>query len=398
MTTTEHAPGNARDWPQDELARLDEQGLRRHLHPVASAAAAWTDASGQRWLNLASNDYLGMATDEDIIAAAARALSQDGAGAAASRLVTGTLPAHVALERELAEFLGQPRALVFGSGYLANLGVLDALCDRRSVVFGDRLNHASLIDGVRLAGARLQRYRHNDCDHLVELLRRHGFADGRRPIIVTDSVFSMDGDQARLADLATIAAEHDALLVVDEAHALGVLGPRGRGLCADAGIQADVITGGFGKALGGYGGFAATSEPLAEYFINRARTLIYSTGLPPASVASVHAALRRIRDRQGELGITLMQRVRAFRDALGAAGLELAEPESAILPIPVGDNHRAVAMAEALHDRGIICSAIRPPTVPAGTARLRATVTLGHSPDRLAEAANAFGEVAVHAD
>lgn len=380
----------ATDWVRQTLAALDADDLRRQLVPLAAHGAAPTEAETGVRLNLASNDYLGLAADPRLAAAAARASDQEGVGATASRLVTGTRPSHEALEQELATWFGYDRALVFGSGYLANLGVLDALCDRRSAVFADRLNHASLIDGVRLAGARLHRYRHNDPADLDRLLRRHPTGDGRQPVIVTDSVFSMDGDCAPLADLAAVASEHGAVLIVDEAHAIGVLGPAGAGLAAQCGVQPDVITGGFGKAFGVYGGFAAAHSDLAEFLLNKARTFIYSTALPPPVVAALHTALRIIRTDDSAMGERLLARATRFRDALASRGFDVPPVESPILPIVVGDNGVALAMARQLAADGIRCSAIRPPTVPRGTARLRATVTLDHSVEALLAAADSF--------
>ena len=369
----------------DELERLDAQGLLRTLRPLPSTGGKFT-MDGRTVLNLSSNDYLNLANDPRVKQAAVEAVDQLGCGATASRLMSGHLDLHEAAEAELAQFLGTEAALVFGSGFLTNVGVLTALLGRNDVCFADRLNHASLIDGMRLSGVQWHRYQHKDLDHLRGLLERTP-VQGRR-VIVTDSVFSMDGDIAPLEGIAGLAARYEAVLVVDEAHAVGVLGASGAGLCRsrDAHVRPDIVIGTFSKAFGGYGGFAGCSERMRAFLINRARSFIYSTGLPPACLGAARGALAIIRD-DDSLGPRLMARTRAFRKRLAADGLTVPEVESQILPVHVGENRTALEFSRALWDEGILATAVRPPTVPAGTARLRLSVTLAHDDDDLARVA-----------
>jgi len=379
----------ASDWVETALRERADQELLRTL----TTRPAVGGVAGE--INFAGNDYLDLARDPRVCEAAAQAARSWGAGATASRLVTGTLSLHEALEAELAALAGGESTLVFGSGYLANLGVLSALAGRATPVFCDRLNHASLLDGVRLAGARWQRYRHGDPDHLDALLRRNSGTADAPALVVTDSVFSMDGDIAPLADIEVVARRHGALLVVDEAHALGVLGPGGAGACAAAGVRADVLTGGFGKAVGGYGGFAVCDDRLRQYLINHARAFIYTTGLPPASAAAAREALRLIHADGGTMGGRVLAVADGLAERLRARGFSVTAAQSPILPVHIGDNARAQGMAEALAARGVTCGAMRPPTVPPGTARLRLSVTLAHDDGELLDrAADAFADAA----
>jgi 8-amino-7-oxononanoate synthase len=305
--------------------------------------------------------------------------------------MSGHLPPHAELEDALARMTGRPAALVFGSGFLTNLGAISALVGPHDAILADKLVHASLVDGARLSGARLHRYRHGDPGHLDALLKKESGA--RRRMVITDSVFSMDGDQAPLAEVAAVARRHDALLMVDEAHAIGVLGPGGGGLCRalPADLAPDLVVGTLSKALGGYGGFVAGSARMKEFLINRARTFIYSTGLPP-SVAAAGLEAARILEAEPGLGEQLMRRARLFSRLLRERGLDVPEAASPILPIMVGDNRRALALAERLRARGVLAVAVRPPTVPVGTARLRLSVTLAHRPEDLDRAAGVIAE------
>ncbi|MDK1032403.1 MAG: 8-amino-7-oxononanoate synthase, partial [Planctomycetia bacterium] len=302
---------------ESELDRLRRRGLFRTLAPLDATGGKFV-ASGKQVLNFSSNDYLDLANDARLTAAAAGAIATYGTGSTASRLMAGSLDIHRRLEGRLAGLLRRQSALVFGSGYLTNVGVISALAKRGDNVFADRLSHASILDGARLCGARLHRYRHNDAGHLEELLRRAG-ADGRR-IIVSDSLFSMDGDVAPVAELSALAREHGALLIIDEAHALGVFGPCGAGICASLGCEPDVVIGTLSKALGGYGGFAACSGAIRDVLINRARSFIYSTALPPACAGSALAAVDVIQ-AEPELGQQLLRRAQHFRALLNKLGL-----------------------------------------------------------------------------
>lgn len=357
----------------EELAALEARGLQRRLR-------VWPDATpsvaGAPLLNFASNDYLDLARDPEVKAAATAAIARWGCGATASRLMCGTFEAHAAAENALAAWLDCESALIFGSGFLANLGVITALADEHTVIFEDRLNHASLIDGARLSGARLIRYRHGDAAHLAELLRRH--AGARRRLVVTDTVFSMDGDLAPLRAIAALCAAENVAWIADEAHALGVFGPHGRGCCALAGVRPTVLVGTFSKALGSYGGFAATDGTTRAYLVNRARSFIFSTGLAPSCVAAALAAVAVIQ-RAGTLGEQLLARAASLRGLLAEAGLDTRPSCSPIIPVLAGSNDRALALAAALEREGILAVAIRPPTVPPGTARLRLSLTRAHT-------------------
>ena len=375
-----------------ELDRLREHGLFRELKALPEAGGK-ISVNGKKVLNFSSNDYLNLANHPQLKAAAIKATEQLGCGATASRLMSGHLELHEALEADLAHMMGSETALVFGSGFLANIGVLTALAGREDEIFSDRLNHASLIDGMLLSGAKWHRYRHKDVTHLKTLLK--GSEPKGRRIIVTDSIFSMDGDIAPLKDLADLADRYGATLVVDEAHAIGIMGERGGGVCRIPGqeIAADVVIGTMSKSLGGYGGFVACSKTMRFFLINRARSFIFSTGLPPACLGGSRAAVSLVKSTP-ELGTTLMSRVHEFRELLLAEGFSLPEFESQILPIHVGGNLEALHLAKELWTHNIMVTAIRPPTVPAGTTRLRVSVTLAHSIDDLQFAARKLSQTA----
>jgi 8-amino-7-oxononanoate synthase len=370
---------NRETWIDGELAARRRQHLLREARVQAGGA-----------LNFSSNDYLHLAHHPDVIAAAERALREVGAGAGASRLVSGTLALHAELEARLATLKGYPAGLVFGSGYLTNLGVLPALVGRGDAIFADRLAHASLLDAALLSRAALHRFRHNDAGHLEELLKSH--AGAGRKLVVTESVFSMDGDVAPLPDIAAIAERHGALLLVDEAHATGVFGPGGSGLIRAHKLESavHVSMGTLSKALGGYGGFVACSEKVRTLLVNRARAFIFTTAPPPAVLGAALGALDVLEKNPG-MGAELLRRAALFRQQLQTAGLDTLQSASQIMPVFVGDNARALALADRLREQGLLVVAIRPPTVPEGTARLRLSVTLAHSEADLARAAKIIG-------
>lgn len=376
-------------WVGEELRALDAGGLtRRHL-AAASPDGRTVRVSGRELLLAAGNGYLGLAHDPEVREAAREALAACGTSALASRLVAGDHPLHHPLEQECAELVGMPCALVVGSGYLANLGLLQAL-GREATIVSDEWNHASIVDGCRLAGARaVRRYRHADAGAAVAELG--ACAAGDRALLVTESLFSVDGDLAPLADLHRAASGAGALLVVDEAHALGVAGPTGRGglELAERLGAADVVVGTFGKALGSYGAFLACSPELRALLVTRLRTGVYSTALPPAVLAAALAAVRKLR-RCPELVRRLHERARQLRDALQAAGFRpLGEPWSPVVPLVVGDSEATLAAAFRLREAGVLVGAMRPPTVPNGTARLRLSVSTAHSADDVARIAEA---------
>ena len=374
------------------LEELRESGLHRGLRVVESPQGPEVLLDGEPAILLCSNNYLGLADHSRVRCAAADAAMKWGAGAGASRLVSGTMPPHGELEDALADFKGQPAALLFGSGYLANTGTIAALTGPGEVVLSDELNHASLIDGCRLARAETFVYRHADTEHLEWGLRR---ARGRASLIVTDGVFSMDGDIAPLAEIAELAERHSCRLMVDEAHATGCIGPGGRGSVAAAGIgdRVDVVIGTLGKSLGAYGAYVCGSQELVEYLVNASRPFIFSTALPPPVVAAAQAALELLRERPKRVE-RLAANAAALRKGLRGEGLEVAGGETQIVPLVVGGPSRAVALCEGALERGVFAQAIRPPTVPEGTSRLRLTAIATHRVKDLRRAAAVIGEVA----
>lgn len=380
------------NWIVGELAALRDAGLERTLVTYERVGA---EASIDRatLLNFSSNDYLGLARDPRVLSATMEAVKQFGAGATASRLVAGTLTCHQQLEQELAGFKGYPTALVFGSGYAANVGMISALMGRGDHIFIDRLAHASLVDAAVLSRARVHRFQHNDPDHLLKLCRSCP-AVGRR-LVVTESVFSMDGDLAPVAQLAGVAELEGAMVLVDEAHATGVFGPGGAGVVRQSGAEANVnlSMGTLSKALGGYGGFVACSESMRNWFIHKARSFIYSTALPPAMAGAAIGALDVLRASPG-MGAELLAKAADFRARLQKQGLDTGASASQIIPVMVGDNDRAIRLHRRLRERRILAVAIRPPTVPRGTARLRLSVRLDHNHETLVRVADVVGAAA----
>ncbi len=357
-----------------ELERLEKNGRLRRLCTVEARRGVWVKVEGRWLLNLSSNDYLGLSTaisSERILAV----LEEFGSGAGAARLLSGNHLYYERLEEALKELYGRP-ALVFASGYLANLGVLSGLCGRKDVIFADKLVHASLIDGLRLSGATFFRYPHRDLSALEDLLRKHR-SRGRRAIILTESIFSMDGDFPDLAALVELKRRYEALLVVDEAHAVGVFGERGLGLAEEMGLlsEVDVLIGTFGKALGSYGAFVVAEEVVKSYLVNRARSFIFTTALPPVVVAASLVGLK-----EATASVSRRTKVRTLaqgpRQALGQASGGLAD-EVPIVPVIVGEERKALALSERLQAAGFLAPAIRPPTVPEGTARLRLSLSAG---------------------
>jgi 8-amino-7-oxononanoate synthase len=377
---------------ENELAQIDEKGLMRDLRPFLSNGGKFVHNSNEI-LNLSSNDYLNLSRDPFVKKGSSEALEKYGCGATASRLVSGHLNIHEELENSLAELCGNEACLVFGSGFLANIGVLNVLSGRNDEVYADKLNHASLIDGVLLSGAKCFRYRHKDMAHLEMFLKKSKTVGLK--IIVSDSIFSMDGDIAPIKDLMSLAKKYGALLIIDEAHAIGVFG-RGGGICKELGaeFQPDVILGTLSKAFGGYGGFVVCSSIMRKYLINKARSFIYSTGLPPACIGSAIAAIQIINNKKN-MGKILLKRAKEFYLYLTEAGFKMQKFESQILPLHVGDNLKAVEFSKELFDKyKILAVAIRPPTVPVGTARLRLSVSLAHSESDLKIAAEKIKECA----
>lgn len=378
---------------RETLEGLRTRRLLRVLREVDGPAGPRIRIDGRDAINLSSNDYLGLAADPRVRQAAAAAIARFGCGSAASRLVSGNLGIHAELEGEIAAWKGTAAALVFSSGYAANVGAIAALLGRGDTVYGDRLNHASIVDGIRLSGARLVRYPHADADALARHLERHA-GSGRR-LIVTDSVFSMDGDIAPLREIAALAERHGAFLMVDEAHAAGVLGPDGKGAAADAGIadRVDLHMGTLSKALGSAGGYIAGRRELIALLVNRARSFIFSTGPGPAASGAAREALRIARaepDRRARV----LARASALRTGLRALGLPVPEGTTPIIPVRVGDEAATLDLAAALLRRGVLAVAIRPPAVPPGTARLRVTASAAHTSHDIEAAIEAFAGAA----
>ena len=376
-----------------ELARLRAAGLERGLRPVDGAQDSTIVVGGHRVLSLCSNNYLGLANHPEVVEAAVAATRAVGVGAGASRLISGSMRLNHHLEERLAAFKRANACLLFTSGYHANLGVITALVGPRDAVFSDALNHASLIDGCRLSRAAVHVYPHVDMAALEEQLRA---APARRRLIVTDSIFSMDGDAAPLAAICDLAERHDAMVMVDEAHATGVLGARGAGLVDALGLHERVTVqmGTLGKALGTFGAYVAGSRALIDLLVNTARTAIFTTALPPAVAAAADAALTIV-EREPERRAALRRNAAHLRAGLLALGFEVpGEADSHILPVMVGDAESTMALSSALLDRGVFAHGIRPPTVPEGTARLRATVMATHSEAELDAALTAFAALA----
>ncbi len=376
------------------LAELERLGLTRRMRLVSGPQGPTVLLDDRPVLLMCSNNYLGLADHPRVREAAAQAAARWGVGAGASRLVSGTMTVHGRLEEQLARFEGSEACLLFGSGYLANLGVIDALAGRSDTIFSDELNHASIVDGCRLSRAEVVVYRHRDVEHLEWCLRRNGASSDRR-LIVTDSVFSMDGDVAPLAEIVELARVHRARVVVDEAHATGALGPEGRGAVAAGGLEGevDVIVGTLGKALGSYGAYVCASEEMVRYLLNTARPLIFSTAPPPPAVAGALAALELLRERPHRVQ-RLHANARALRRALAAEGFPVGDGEMHIVPLVVGDEHAAMGLCQEAIERGVFAQAIRPPTVPAGTSRLRLTAMASHTASDMRVAARALGDAA----
>jgi 8-amino-7-oxononanoate synthase len=367
------------DWIDDALAELDRRGLRRTASVRESAQrASEICLGGRKLVNFGSNDYLGLAADPYIASAIPDFSGEFGWGSGSSPLVSGNSSLQQSLEREVAGFLGTEDAIVFPTGFAANAGTIPCLVGRGDAIFSDALNHASIIDGCRLSGATIHVYRHRDVDHLRELLDETKFT--ARRLIVTESLFSMDGDLAPLTQLAEIAAEHSAMLMVDEAHATGVFGKSGRGLCEQIGVEngVHVHLGTFSKALGSVGGFVAGSAQLVEWLRNRARTYMFSTAAPAvAAVATRRALAIASSDQDRREG--LLELSKRTRDALRSHGFDIGASESQIVPVILGDARRAVAASAELREMGFFVPAIRPPSVPDGQSRLRISLTALHT-------------------
>jgi glycine C-acetyltransferase/8-amino-7-oxononanoate synthase len=379
----------------DVGARLEElhrSGLHRRMRLVEGPQGPRVLLDGAEVLLLCSNNYLGLADHPRVRQAAADAAERFGTGAGASRLISGNMELHRRLEDRLAEWSGAESCLLFGSGYMANLGVISALAGHGDVVFSDELNHASIIDGCRLSRAEVFVYRHGDLDHLLWGMRQAG---DRAALVVTDAVFSMDGDVAPIREIWSLARHAGARLLVDEAHATGALGPGGRGAVAEAGLagEVDVVVGTLGKALGSYGAYACASAAVRDLLVNAARPFIFSTAPPPPALGAALAALSILESRPGMVE-QLRRNAAALRQGLETYGLAAGSSRTQIVPVVVGDARRTMALCEHALEGGVFAQAIRPPTVPEGTSRLRLSVMANHRADELLAAARVIGRAA----
>lgn len=377
---------NGETWIDDVLEHLKGESLERRIR-------VFDNARGLSVLNFSSNDYLGLSHHPVVIQTAEEYLCKYGSGGTASRLMAGTMSCHVDLEERLASIKGYPEALLFGSGYLANLGMIQATVGRGDNVFADRLVHASIIDAVILSGAKIHRFSHNDSQNLADMMARH--TGSGRTLIVTESVFSMDGDLAPLKDICDVSSKHGAMVMVDEAHATGVFGEKGEGLVSALGLTecVNLSMGTMGKALAGYGGFVACSAVMKQLLVNKARSFIYTTSLPPSVIGAVIGALTVMRENP-DMGSALLENSVFLRSELNAAGFDTGASESQIVPVIIGDSAKALALSLRLEKEGVMAIAVRPPTVPVGTARLRLSVNASHSREDLVNTVSLIADCA----
>ncbi len=370
---------------EQHLQKLGDQHLLRRLRTIASATGPTVMLESREVILLSSNNYLGLATHPTVVEAAITATRRYGTGSGAARLVCGTLMPHEALETALARFKGTEAALTFAAGYLANIGVIPALIGKDGLILADRLCHASLIDGCRLSGATFRVYHHRDMNHLEQLLARR--TSGKPTLIVTDGIFSMDGDIAPMKDIAQLAERYGATIYVDDAHGTGILGPTGRGTLEHCEVESRVPyhMGTLSKAIGSAGGYLAGSAAFIAYLVNTCRAFTYTTAPPPATVAAATAAIQVI-EQEPDRRARLWQNRERLAQGLTRLGFRLAASESPILPIIVGDPDRAMNLAQALIDQGVYAPAIRPPTVPPATSRIRLTITADHTDEQIDQA------------
>ncbi|WP_432735929.1 aminotransferase class I/II-fold pyridoxal phosphate-dependent enzyme [Maridesulfovibrio sp. FT414] len=374
-----------------ELTDLENSDALRTVPQVENGADKILLFHNIPLLNLASNDYLGLAGNSMLKAEAVKAVEEYGCGAAASRLVTGNFSLYDKLEKELADFHGREDSMLFSSGYAANLAIMDAFADRNSLVFSDKLNHASILDGIRMSGAKQVRYKHNDLDHLEK--RLEAFSGVESKILITDTIFSMDGDLARMERIADLCDRHDVMLVVDEAHAEGVFGS-GRGFCREAGVadRVDLHMGAFSKAFGSLGGAVSGSSELISYLRNKGRSFVFSTALPPAVIGASLAALLLVRSDPSR-GEKLLAMSRELKGYLESLGFNCGDSQSQIIPVILGENALALKAQQLLREQGLYVAAIRPPTVPPGTARLRISLRADLTDSDLEMVRSAFGQL-----
>lgn len=384
---------NCFNWLDRELSAIREKGLFRDLTELQTGQTPEVSIGGKKYILLGSNSYLGLSVHPEVKKAAADALEKYGAGSGGSRLVSGTTDLHRELEERIAAFKKTEAAVVFSSGYLANIGTVQALAGKGDVIFSDELNHASIIDGCGLSGAEVRVYRHLDYGHLNGLVSAEKSA--RRKLIVTDTVFSMDGDLADLPELCTISERYGCMLMVDEAHATGVLGKRGSGATEHFGVEkrVPVAMGTLSKAVGSIGGYIAGSKKLIEFIRNRARSFIFDTSPSAPALAASLAAIGII-ERDGEMRSHLRKMVEMFKAGIEKTGLEILPSQSAIVPVLIGEPDEAMEFASALRENGVYTPAVRPPSVPAGKCRIRASIMATHEKRHIESAVKAFERAA----
>jgi 8-amino-7-oxononanoate synthase len=380
------------DFIHSELKKIKDVGLYRRLRLVEGEQDSTLTVDGREVVNFSSNNYLGIANHPVLAAAAKAAIDRYGCGSGASRLISGNMTLHEELEAKLAEFKGTNAALVFNSGFQANTGVLSTLVGEGDVIFSDALNHASIIDGSRLSKAKTIVYDHGDLNCLEDWLKQCSWA--RRKLIVTETIFSMDGDEAPLVAIVELAEKYDAMVMVDEAHATGVFGANGAGVVAKLGLgeRVHVQMGTLGKALGGFGAYVAGSGALRDLLINRCRSFIFTTALPPAIMAMALAAIDLV-EREPERREALWRNCRSMKEGLNGISYSVGASQSPILPLVIGDADKCMEFSERLLKKGIFAQGIRPPTVPPGTSRLRITLMATHTQEHIDRALKAFQEL-----
>jgi 8-amino-7-oxononanoate synthase len=367
---------------KEELDRLQATSAKRHLGTSEKAQHPWMIMNGKRLLNLASNNYLGLAGEEELKKASIQAVETYGAGATASRLIIGNHPLYEEAELLLARWKRAEAGLIFNSGYTANVGIISSLMGRNDLVISDKLNHASIVDGIILSRAECKRYRHNDVEHLEFILKKAPAE--QRKLIITDTVFSMDGDIAPLEKIVALKERYNAILMVDEAHSSGIYGEEGEGLIHHLNLQdrVDIQMGTFSKALGCFGAYVVGNHDLIEYFVNKMRSLIFTTALPPAVLGSIIAAIHLVQGDQWRRK-ALQNNGIFFREGLSKLGFDICGSETQIVPIVIGPNEKTIAMSQRLKEEGIAAIAVRPPTVPENQSRIRFTVMATHQEEDL---------------
>jgi 8-amino-7-oxononanoate synthase len=380
------------DFVKDFLREAEKANLKRSLRNVVPISARQCLADGKKCLNFSSNNYLALSEHPRVKEEAIKWTEKYGAGSGASRLVTGGIDAYLELEERIAEWKKKEAAMIFGAGYMANTGLIPALAGRKSLIFADKLNHASLNAGCALSGAKFIRFRHNDMAHLDELLENSDPSASK--IIVDETVFSMDGDLSDVGSLKEIAEKHNALLFLDDAHGSGVFGEKGEGLAG--GGDCDISMGTFSKALGSYGAYAACSKELKEYFVNKCASFIYTTALPPGVCGAISAAVELVQtDEFACMRESLHKKASVLRSALKDMGFDTGNSASQIIPVIIGETEKVLEVSKSLYESGILVIAIRPPTVPQGTARIRIAVNSAHTDDDISLLIDKLKELAI---